>query len=917
VAQAANEISLYRNCGVDSNGLVNFIGKNLCSLPLFWTYENHSVKRISPTLAFFLNQPLRFQTGVRVAASSWTFVFCSAAIVLIFGGCNRRTENTTLPTSTTSHQPANRHENAGTREPSNYSDDLDGNTILRSVANRYAVAHSYRDQGELLLTYTLEGRAIKEPHPFSTVWHKDQLLSMRLFKSQVQGDGKLLSCYVYDIASANLDGQQLVLPVEQRLPISQLFEDSLVRHYLGGYADLPLDESDKTQVPKLIPPPVALLTGQLPFGWILAPQLSQRLPDQMILDRKYYVIRSKFNEMTADIWIDQATKLLKQISMPLKVMDHKVMTSREIADVELMMHFHEATIDVPELEIERTAFKVELKPKATPVRRFLSVPEPFPSERIGQLVPKFELLKPNGERVDHLYFDGKTTVLLWTGAADEAAVFEQLQQLRKTLSSPEIAWGVVYSEIDLEPNDSNSLRPNRTLAQLAQHFQIPLYFDRQLQTSNKFQLQLTAAVTVLNPSSKLEFVGSVNKEKWFEEIATVIQKVQQGSDVASEMKSAYQEFQAEYQKQRLASSARNLLPAPQANDISPVSKPSTDQLSASFQWNPTLAWLNRQFAKAGNVLVNPHRSPSTLIVMDGYRTVVELDSAGTELARFQLELPDQGAVSCLRTVPPHNFPSQQIAFAGFNVQGEKIYLFDANWKLLATLPPAEFPHDGIRDMQFQPREAKSPLVVVAFANAGGCLEIDTESQVLKQVSRSRVDSVARLRDKIFFCSATQWGRVGDETETPAISDDLMYHRLISVEAAEPALPGFMGVTTVDRENNWCFGQVSELGKLAWRQPVGSQLLENEMEPLAVCEFVSGSRSMLVVAIADAAHRVTMVSGDGSYLGQFASPAPLSGLAMIEDRGALHLILSTDKGVANYRLIAGGVSATPISDPRAP
>ncbi len=260
----------------------------------------------------------------------WTF--CWALGCVLLAGCDPSTSKG--PGTTRSGVDNSSNLNP---QDSPFSDGLDGLTLLRNLTTRYALAQSYRDQGVLQLSYTLHEKPIVEPHPFTTCWERGNRLSSRLFQAHVQSDGKLLSCYVFDINTANLDEQQLFLPVESELPVSRLFEDSIVRHYLGGYADLPLDETDKTQQPQLIPPPLCLLVGQLSFGWIQDPQIAKRLPDQLLDGRRCYVVRSQFKQMTADIWIDQETKLIRQVSMPLKIMDRQVLTSGEIKDVELLM----------------------------------------------------------------------------------------------------------------------------------------------------------------------------------------------------------------------------------------------------------------------------------------------------------------------------------------------------------------------------------------------------------------------------------------------------------------------------------------------------------------------------------------------------------------------------------------------------
>jgi hypothetical protein len=403
-------------------------------------------------------------------------------------------------------------------------------------------------------------------------------------------------------------------------------------------------------------------------------------------------------------------------------------------------------------------------------------------------------------------------------------------------------------------------------------------------------------------------------------LSLVIEKVQRGADVAGEMKQAYQEFQASYQKQRVDASAGNLLNPSETRLIAEADPRALVSSPPARLWKPAIVWSNKQLTQPGNVVVNHHRSPPGLLILDGWRSVVELDLEGRELGRYKLDLPEQSAVSCIRLAPTSEMAAR---FAAFNVQSDKVYLFDQDWKLISTLPPPEFKHDGVRDAIFlsgsQSRMGANGLLLVALANDGGCVEVDNESRILKQVFRSRADSIVPFGEQVYYANPTSWGLLKDESDQKPNDEDLMYQKLFAVASPSEPEKAFVGITSVDRDNNWYFGRLGSDGKLAWRQPIGGQLFENEIEPLSGCRYAinqtdDGSSQTLstVVAIADTGNRVTLVSEEGTFLGQFAAPAPLSGIAMLEYQGALHLILSTEQGVANYRLTAGGVAATPVS-----
>ena len=185
--------------------------------------------------------------------------------------------------------------------------------ILDSVIQRYAEAKSYQDKAVLYLSYQLEGRQTQEPQRWSTVWERGGKYAGALFNGKVAANGGILSCYIFDIESENLDNQHLLMDFQNSIPFNELFSDSIAKYFLGGYSDLPLDESKLDGWPRLIPPPLSLLTPQLSNQWIQLSEQSVRLANQEVDGRSCFVVRSLSDGMTADLWIDRETLIIHQI----------------------------------------------------------------------------------------------------------------------------------------------------------------------------------------------------------------------------------------------------------------------------------------------------------------------------------------------------------------------------------------------------------------------------------------------------------------------------------------------------------------------------------------------------------------------------------------------------------------------------
>ncbi len=795
-----------------------------------------------------------------------------------------------------------------------HSAGLTGQVILEKLIARYAAAKSYSDRAVLYLNYRLEGRPIQEPHPFSVVWDSQNRISSRVFNSQLQCDGRLLSCYVFDNDTENLDNQQLFIPVAQKIPLRELYENSIVRHYLGGYAELPLDEQEKLQPPKLIPPTVSLLTKQLSFGWIENAKQVKRLNDQTLDGRSCYVVRSLYEDSTADIWIDQQTLLLSQISLPLRIMARPVLTSGEIEDVELLAKFHAATIDVP---ADPGVFEVRSRAGATPVRLFVAIPDPFPLESIGQPAPPFELQQAAGNTVDLEDFKGKTTALLWLGGSESQNSLQQLASATKAFSAPDFHIGAVYAESDLADPDSSSLEPKKAL----QASGLPLYFDRQLLASTKLQIQTIPTVVVLSDQSRIEFARALSDDNWFEDLRAALDRVHKGENVAQEMQLEYQKFLEDYHRQLTAVSAVDLIKAgagAEPKTLAPtdlLSHASTSPDSAKApdsSLHAVLQWSNREFQRAGNVLINSRKSPATILVFDGWRTLVELDLGGQLISRHELNLPDQAAVSCLRVAQAQRDPAApaSTAFAAFNVQGDQVYLFDDDWNLIAALPDQEFQHDGIRDVQIAAMVPDGPeQVIVSFVNNRGCFVFDSANRTTKQISTEQVESLGAVAGKLLYCNADKMGLLHGDAPPTAAPAGSSFQRLL---AAELKTQTSICLTATDRENNWSVIGMGRDLEIDWQLPIGSQLFESEIESLAMCCREDG---VFVLGLADANGSVNLLSGRGDYLGQFTSQSALSGIGLVEKNNELQLLVSTAEGLSCYRMGAGRIPALPVSNPR--
>jgi len=426
--------------------------------------------------------------------------------------------------------------------------------ILALVIERYAQAESYQDQAVLYLNYQLEGRQTQEPQRWSTVWERGGKYAGALFNGKVAANGGILSCYIFDIESENLDNQHLLMTYQTNVPFAKLFSDSIAKYFLGGYSDLPLDETKIEGWPSLLPPPLTLLAPELSSPWIQGSEQSLRLADGDVDGRSCYVVRSLSDDMTADIWIDRETLIIHQMSLPLKLLVGEVVTSPEIKEVQLLAKFHEAIFDEP---IATAKFAIEDRGDATPLGKFVALPEAIPSRLIGQAVPGFQLIGDPGVPVTSDQFRGKVTAVLWLAGLSSYSSVRDFDLLAEDLSDNRFQFGVVYSDADLK--ELGSLEVVDELATVSDVKNVRFYFDAAMKASKLLQMNVVPSVVVFDETMQLQFAVPVDNSNWKRDLKAAMLRVAGGENVADEMRASYRRFIESYKKQLQAVSAQPLL----------------------------------------------------------------------------------------------------------------------------------------------------------------------------------------------------------------------------------------------------------------------------------------------------------------------------------------------------------------------
>jgi hypothetical protein len=242
------------------------------------------------------------------------------------------------------------------------------------------------------------------------------------------------------------------------------------------------------------------------------------------------------------------------MSLPLKLLVGEVVTSPEIKEVQLLAKFHEAIFDEP---IATAKFAIEDRGDATPLGKFVALPEAIPSRLIGQAVPGFQLIGDPGVPVTSDQFRGKVTAVLWLAGLSSYSSVRDFDLLAEDLSDNRFQFGVVYSDADLK--ELGSLEVVDELATVSDVKNVRFYFDAAMKASKLLQMNVVPSVVVFDETMQLQFAVPVDNSNWKRDLKAAMLRVAGGENVADEMRASYRRFIESYKKQLQAVSAQPLL----------------------------------------------------------------------------------------------------------------------------------------------------------------------------------------------------------------------------------------------------------------------------------------------------------------------------------------------------------------------
>ena len=748
--------------------------------------------------------------------------------------------------------------------------------LLDRMVAAYRKASTYADSGQLRLSYRKQGgEPIGQTADDSVTFARPNRLRLHCYQAIVVCDGKHMRATV-----ADLPGQVLDVAVLAELKRDDLYRDEILSGVLTqGLAG----ESIQLALLMLADPLQPILEGaEEPI--LLAPQKIDGEECQ----------RVAINRLDGQVvfWIDERHGLLR-LDYPTDELKKQIAQHEQspVTEVSLRADFKGAQLNE---RISNVAFEFAPPENAKLVKRFQVQPEPL-HKLLGQKIGSFEFVDLEGNPVRRDSLSGKVVVIdfwaTWCGWCFKG--LPNLQQVYdKYRDNDRVAiLAVSTDEVDVGNNDLTAAFQKANLT-------IPIKRDVDQQSRSMFDVQGLPTMFVLGADGTVQAIEVGYQPQLAVELPRKIDRLLAGENL---YELAHREQQAREQAFEAALASGNDGPAEQAE---------IPRAAIAARCEPKVLalrelWHSDEATKPGNVLpVEEADGRVRLFVNDGWRTVVELDAQGRLAARYDLDIPDEAAISYLRTAADSEGNRY---FAGSASAQQQLFLFDGSFKKTVAYPKGE--EAGVSDVRLADMDGDGrPDVNVGYWGTAGaesvslegrrrwhdralenvfCLavtgtEADGHRALLAADGRGMlvpIDDQGKNGDPLSLAGRfIRWAVVADldgdgRTECCAIASTK-----IGVESA-------VGL--------------SHSGDVLWTYdlPVGAH--PNAALEMVTTGWLDGDKGQWILAGADGS--IHILAHDGQLIDQFNVGAAISGLAApaIDGRGTL--VVATDNGVDAWQV----------------
>jgi cytochrome oxidase Cu insertion factor (SCO1/SenC/PrrC family) len=547
-------------------------------------------------------------------------------------------------------------------------------------------------------------------------------------------------------------------------------------------------------------------------------------------------------------------------------------------------------------KIPASEFALEIPAGAKRMKTFVVPPRPLPTKLLGKVPGEFFFLDGLGERVTSEQLRGKITVLTWYH--DNPACEATLQQValardRLTEDAETIAFYAVATDPTTKTNDD-------LLARLAD-WKVGMTIVRDLEAfgDKAFHIEVQPTVVVLDAEGRVQIFQAGGNPQLADQLVQIVERLKNGDNLAKEIIEQHARSQTEYEElvARGGPEPGELLELPEAV-IRQKSQPKTLKLKE--------LWTCAEIKSPGNIiLLEEVGQPARVFVFEGWRSVAELDAAGAVIAHRQLQLPDQSAVTFARPLQSKN----GTYFAAAAPLAPQVFLFNADWQLTSTFPPADqtplrvldLAGADVGDADGLPEVlvGNVELGLIAYSLAGEVVWRNRAVPNVVSVAPSQPDDIGTWAIYLASDAGTvvRVSRFGKE-EPPVTVADWPVLKLTPARFSGAKQAEFVAISNNPQGEVFAVGLTDQL-KEAWNYPLPAGVHQKPIEPVTSSNLLPGRQGEWWLAGPDGS--VHVISEDGEFHDSFHTGAALTGLAATKLNGKPALLIATEAGVTAWEI----------------
>lgn len=759
--------------------------------------------------------------------------------------------------------------------------------LLANMVEAYSKADSYADRGELRITGKRQGQPTEWKVPFSVMLSRPSKLHLRLYQGNFVCDGTNVWGWTED-----LPGYLLKRPASKVLTLGEVYSDEVLRGVLSeGLAGGSL--------------PLVMLLGSDAMELLRAGgQRPETLSDDYVEGKECRRVRVRRDDGDLIYWIDRNSHTLRRMDFPTKRLASALADPYPPTDLAMFAEFVDAQIN-PKIAPE--SFQFEPPPQIKVVDKLdpnWAAPPPVPPARVlGEKIGEFSLQQAGGPTLKSGELAGKPTVLMfWSLGSSECQ--PMLAAMNETLAKQPSRDAVRFLAVSIDPTGDGGISDEELRRMFRDaKLELPIARDVDNSTIKALDVRFVPNVYFIDKQGIVQDNEVGLSPDLVEKFTTRVADLAAGKPLVQACRDRYTERLKKYdQSQQAQAQASAAAAVPQAK-IAPKSPPKSLKL--------TNVWKSTEIKQPGYVLVSEEKSgPSKIFVVDGLKSVAEIDTQGKLLHTVPLDLPKEpeGVVGFLRTAVDK---SGKRVFVGSLSSQQQLHVFDSDWKRLLSFPDGS--HAGISDVQLGDLDGDGkPEICVGYWGLVGlqAVELDgtrkwTNRRLPENILRVAVTGANAEGKRLLICTtglmtATVIDELGQTVKEMPIGARAV--RLVaaadlngdgSAELCALAVQGPGSDTAVGFDGT---------GRELWNYPLPAGV---QPVPQMQNEMVVGGRvfdegpGVWVFAGADGT--VHLVAADGKPIDQFATGEAIHGLALGMLDGRATLFISDAKSVTAFRL----------------